>query len=178
MGAAPFLRMQTLRGSVLSALTENTPLTEGDPSHLATSSETAELTSASKAQHSYPRAVITGQARGPEKGRDLSEVPSKWVNKGGARWDCPWGARLTGPGAGRCPFCFRSLGFWTCCLLAEHRLTDNSIFQKPLRFHRGERLWCLKGPVSFCDLAMYNWKDKVGLHPRFQQRLPKTRGIS
>ena len=27
-------------------------------------------------------------------------------------------------------------------------------------------------------LSEYNWKDKVGLHPRFQQRLPKTRGIS
>lgn len=31
VGAAPFLRMQTPRGSALSALTENTPLTEGDP---------------------------------------------------------------------------------------------------------------------------------------------------
>lgn len=29
--AAPFLRMQPPRGSALSALTENTPLTEGDP---------------------------------------------------------------------------------------------------------------------------------------------------
>lgn len=31
VGAAPFLRMQTLRGSVLPAVTESTPLTEGDP---------------------------------------------------------------------------------------------------------------------------------------------------
>lgn len=78
----------------------------------------------------------------------MSEVPSKWVNKGGARRDCPLGSQADWARARRCPFCFRSLGFWTCCLLAEHRLTDNSIFQKALRFHRGETLLVFERPCQ------------------------------